>query len=375
MPQKVKLLTHIVKQAQEPLRIVPESPGSLATSKSGLHLVCATSSCRDGDARRSGGGQEIPKTCQMETADKRSILPATGVSRRGLLSTFAAVPILFGPLGPAGARAQTSKSVVPLPSWNDGAARQAILDFVRATTDESAPTYVPPEDRIATFDQDGTLWVEHPLYAQAMFALDRVNALAPQHPEWRTQGPFKAVIAGDRTAIGQFTEQDWARIVAATHAGMSTQAFVDIVSQWLATARHPHFGRPYTELVYAPMLEVLSYLQDNRFKTYVVTGGGQEFVRVYSQRVYGVPPEQVIGSSIETKFEDNGGQPTLMRLPKVFFIDDHAGKAVGINLFIGKRPFAAFGNSAGHRGMLEWTGAGAGVRLTMLVYHDDTERE
>jgi phosphoserine phosphatase len=264
---------------------------------------------------------------------------------------------------------------VPLPSWNDGAARQAILDFVRATTDESAPTYVPPEDRIATFDQDGTLWVEHPLYAQAMFALDRVNALAPQHPEWRTQGPFKAVIAGDRTAIGQFTEQDWARIVAATHAGMSTQAFVDIVSQWLATARHPRFGRPYTELVYAPMLEVLSYLQDNRFKTYVVTGGGQEFVRVYSQRVYGVPPEQVIGSSIETKFEDNGGQPVLMRLPKVFFIDDHAGKAVGINLFIGKRPFAAFGNSAGDREMLEWTGAGDGVRLKMLVYHDDTERE
>ena len=226
----------------------------------------------------------------------------------------------------------------PLASWNDGPAKQAILAFVAATTDEASPNFVPPEDRIATFDQDGTLWVSHPLYAQAMFALDRVHELAPKHPEWKKKEPFKAVLAGDRAAMAKFSEGDWAQIIAATHAGMSTEDFLAIVKQWLATAKHPRFQRPYTDLVYQPMLEVMDYLRANGFRTYIVTGGGQEFVRVYSERVYGVPPEQVVGSSIATRYEVQDGKPVLMREPKIFFIDDHAGKAIGINLFIGKRP-------------------------------------
>jgi phosphoserine phosphatase len=208
-----------------------------------------------------------------------------------------------------------------------------------------------------------------------MFALDRVRELAPKHPEWKNKEPFKAVIAGDREAMPKFTESDWELIVAATHAGMSTRAFLEIVKQWLATARHPRFKRPYTELVYQPMIEVMDYLRANGFKTYIVTGGGQEFVRVYSNRVYDIPPEQVVGSSILTKYEYQNGKPVLMREPKVFFVDDHAGKAIGINLFIGRRPYAAFGNSGGDKEMLEWTQAGGGARLMMLVYHDDAERE
>ncbi len=262
-----------------------------------------------------------------------------------------------------------------LPSWNDGAAKQAIVDFVTAITTEGGADYVPPADRIATFDNDGTLWVSHPLYTQAMFALDRVAALAPQHPEWKTEEPFKAVLAGDRAAMAKFTEGDWAKIVAATHAGMSTQAFVEFVRKWLAEARHPRFKRPYTELIYRPMLEVMDYLRANGFRTYIVTGGGQAFVRVFSEQVYGVPVEQVVGSSVATNYEDQDGEPALMRAPKLFFINDKAGKPVGINLFIGKRPYAAFGNSDGDREMLEWTGAGEGARLMMLVLHDDAERE
>jgi len=262
-----------------------------------------------------------------------------------------------------------------LPSWNDGPAKKAILQFVRDTTDKANPKYVRPEERIATFDQDGTLWVSHPLYTQAMFALDRVRELVPKHPEWKNKEPFKAVIAGDREAIAKFSESDWEVIVAATHAGMTNEAFQEIVKQWLATAKHPRFKRPYTELVYQPMIEVMDYLRANGFKTYIVTGGGQEFVRVYSKRVYGIPPEQVVGSSILTKYEYRDGKPVLMREPKVFFVDDHAGKAIGNNLFIGKRPYAAFGNSGGDREMLEWTTAGEGARLAMLVLHDDAERE
>ena len=210
---------------------------------------------------------------------------------------------------------------------------------------------------------------------QAAFALDRVRALAPKHPEWSQREPFKAVIAGDREAMAKFSEGDWEIIVAATHTGMSTESFIGILKRWLATARHPRFKRPYTELVYEPMLEVMDYLRTNGFKTYIVTGGGQEFVRVYSQRVYGVPPEQVVGSSVLTKYEYRDRKPALMREPKVFFIDDHAGKPIGINLFIGKRPFAAFGNSTGDQQMLEWTQAGKGARLMILVLHDDPERE
>ncbi len=262
-----------------------------------------------------------------------------------------------------------------LASWNDGPAKQAIVSFVKEVTDKSGTKYVEPQDRIATFDQDGTLWVEHPLYAQAAFALARVHDLAAQHPEWKQRDPFKAVLANDRAAMAKFSESDWEIILAATHAGMTTEAFQALVKEWLATARDPRFHRPYTAIVYQPMLEVMDYLRANGFKTYIVTGGGQEFVRVYSESVYGIPPEQVVGSSILTKYEYQDGKPVLMREPKVFFIDDNAGKPVGINLFIGKRPYAAFGNSPGDKQMLEWTQAGDGARLMMLVLHDDPARE
>jgi hypothetical protein len=263
----------------------------------------------------------------------------------------------------------------PLPSWNNGPAKQAIISFVRDTTEKSSSKYVEPRDRIATFDQDGTLWTEHPLYTQAMFALDRLGKLAPQHPEWKDTQPFKAVLEDDREAMSKFTESDWLQIVAVTHAGMSTEEFQALVKQWLATAKAPRFDRPYTDLVYLPMLEVMKYLREKGFRTYVVTGGGQEFVRVYSEQLYGVSPEQVIGSSIVTKYDNSSGSPVLMREPKVFFIDDGPGKAVGINLFIGKRPYAAFGNTEGDAPMLEWTQAGDGRRLMMLVLHDDAKRE
>ena len=285
-----------------------------------------------------------------------------------LPGAFAAVMFLALSLH---ANAQTP----PLASWNDGPAKQAIVSFVKEVTDKSGTKYVEPQDRIATFDQDGTLWVEHPLYTQATFALARVHELAPQHPEWIQRDPFKAVLTNDRAAMAKFSESDWEIILAATHAGMTTEAFQQLVKQWLATAKDPRFHQPYTALVYQPMLEVMDYLRANGFRTYIVTGGGQEFVRVYSQSVYGIPPEQVVGSSILTKYEYQDGKPVLMREPKVFFIDDNAGKPIGINLFIGKRPYAAFGNSPGDKQMLEWTQAGVGARLMMLVLHDDPVRE
>ncbi|MFA4901874.1 MAG: HAD family hydrolase [Desulfobaccales bacterium] len=279
--------------------------------------------------------------------------------------TWAALALNVGP----------ACSADPLPSWNTGPAKHAIVSFVQKVTEKSSSAYVPPEERLATFDQDGTLWVEHPLYAQAMFALDRIRELAPGHPEWKTKQPFKAVLKNDRKAMAKFTEGDWAKILGVTHAGMTTEAFLKIVGDWLAQAQHPRFQRPYTELVYQPMLEAMQYLRNNGFKTYIVTGGGQEFVRVYGERVYGVPPEQVLGTSVATKYEYHNGQPVLMRLPKIFFVDDQAGKVIGINLFIGKRPQAAFGNSTGDRQMLEYTGAGDGARLMMIVLHDDGKRE
>ena len=284
---------------------------------------------------------------------------------RGLLALCAVL------LATAGAQAQRD----PLPSWNDGPAKKAILTFVKDTTEKSSPKYVEPKDRVATFDQDGTLWKEQPLYSQAMFALDRVGKLAPQHPDWKDKEPFKSVLAGDHAAMGKFTESEWVEILAVTHAGMGTEEFQALVKEWISTAKDARFQRPYTELVYEPMLEVMKYLREKGFKTYIVTGGGQEFVRVYSEQVYGVPPEQVVGSSIVTKYDDSGGKPVLMREPKVFFNDDGPGKAIGINLFIGRRPYAAFGNSGGDAQMLQWTQAGDGARLMMLVHHDDAKRE
>lgn len=268
-----------------------------------------------------------------------------------------------------------SRAADVLPSWNDGPSKQAIVDFVNRTTDQASGDYVAPEDRIVTFDNDGTLWVEHPMYTQLAFALDRVRVLAPEHPEWKTTQPFKAVLEGDMKTLAGAGEKGLLELVMATHAGMTTADFEAIVKDWFATARHPRFKRPYTELTYLPMVELLGYLRANGFKTYIVSGGGVEFMRPMTQAVYGIPPEQVIGSSIKTQFEEKDGQPVLMRLPEINFIDDKTGKPVGINMYIGKRPVASFGNSDGDRQMLEWTGAGDGARLLGIVYHDDAERE
>lgn len=303
----------------------------------------------------------------------KPVVPAANANRRTLLSALPALAVAAGTFVPITEAAGAVPSL--LPSWNDGAAKRAILEFVRATTETGSPQFVPPEDRIATFDQDGTLWVEHPLYTQAMFALDRVHVLAPQHPDWKGQEPFEAVLANDPPALAHFTERDWAEIISVTHAGMSRVAFLEIATQWIATAKHPRFKRAYTDLVYQPMIEVLDYLRAKRFATFIVTGGGQDFVRAYSQRVYRIPTQSVVGSSIATQFVIENGKPELMRLPKLFFNDNFAGKAIGIDLFIGKQPYAAFGNSTGDREMLEWSGAGPGARLKMLVYHDDPVRE
>ncbi len=262
-----------------------------------------------------------------------------------------------------------------LPSWNEGKARQSIIQFVEDVTHEGGKHYLPPSERIATFDNDGTLWSEHPMYTQLVFALDRIRELAPRHPEWKTKQPFKAVLDNDMKALAAAGEKGLIELIMASHAGMSTADFEKIVTDWFKTARHPRFKRPYTELAYQPMLELLTYLRANGFKTYIVSGGGIEFMRPMTEAVYGIPPEQVIGSSIETQYEMNDGKPVLLRLPKVHFIDDKAGKPVGINAFIGRRPVAAFGNSDGDRQMLEWTGAGNGARLMMLVLHDDAKRE
>jgi phosphoglycolate phosphatase-like HAD superfamily hydrolase len=270
------------------------------------------------------------------------------------------------------ARAQTD----PLPSWNDGPAKQAILAFVRTTTNQSSPKFVAPEARIATFDQDGTLWVEHPMYTQVVYCLDRVKALAEKKPELKNVEPFKTVLSGDREAIAKLTLPDLEKILAATLSGMTVEQFGVEVKGWLAKAKHPRFNRAYTELVYQPMLEVMQYLRANGYKTYIVTGGGQDFVRVYSEQVYEIPPEQVIGTAGGIKYSyDKSGRPMLTKEPKLLLNDNNAGKPEGIHLMIGRRPYAAFGNSTGDRQMLEYTGAGDGARLMMLVHHDDANRE
>jgi phosphoglycolate phosphatase-like HAD superfamily hydrolase len=300
--------------------------------------------------------------------EKKMCSPAP--SRRAVLAGLAALPAASAALRPAGAQAGS------LPSWNDGLAKQAIFDFVRATIDRTSPSYVFPEDRIAVFDQDGTLWVEHPLYTQFVFCLDRVPAVAAQKPALKNTQPFKTVLSGNREAIAKLSTQDLEKIAAATLTGMTVEQFGVEVRTWLEHARHPRWNRPYTDLVYQPMIEVLQYLRNNAFRTYIVTGGGQDFVRAYADKVYGVPPEQVVGTALATKFgHGKDGKPELTKEPKLLFVDDHAGKPEGINLMIGRRPFAAFGNSTGDRDMLEWTAAGTGARLKMLVLHDDAARE
>jgi phosphoserine phosphatase len=264
----------------------------------------------------------------------------------------------------------------PLPSWREGRARQAILAFVQAVTDPASAQYVAPGARIAAFDNDGTLWSEQPLYVQLAFAIDRVRALAPRRPEWKTTQPFQAVLEDDRRALAAAGQQGLLKLVLATHAGMTADQFARTVAEWLETARHPRFNRPYTELVYQPMLELLAYLRANGFKTYIVSGGGAEFIRAFSERAYGIPPEQVIGTTIETRFQAGpDGAPALVRQPRVDFIDDGPGKPVAIGKFIGRRPILAFGNSDGDHQMLQWTAAVAGRSLVGLVHHTDGDRE
>ncbi len=268
-----------------------------------------------------------------------------------------------------------SVSKDPLPSWNEGATKQAILQFVRDVTREGGPYFIEPEERIATFDNDGTLWTSHPMYFQLFFVVDRISQLAHQHPEWKSTQPYKAVLENDAKAFAHFGEKEILEMVMATHAGMSTEEFEQIVKDWITHAKHPRFHRPFTDLVFQPMLELLKYLRANGFKTYIVSGGGVEFMRPWTEKVYGIPPEQVIGSSIKTKFEIEGGKPILFRLPEVNFIDDEEGKPIGINQYIGRRPVFAFGNADADIPMLEWTEAGKGKRFVGLVHHTDAARE
>jgi phosphoglycolate phosphatase-like HAD superfamily hydrolase len=293
------------------------------------------------------------------------------MNRRQLISLLGAGLLALGlPLSPAGAQPD------PLPSWNDGAPKQAILDFVGRVTREGGPDFVPVPERIATFDNDGTLWAEQPIYFQVAFALDEVKRLAPQWPEWKDKEPFRSVIAGDLRALLTAGEKDLLEIMSVTHTGVTTAEFNKAVTDWLATARHPTKDRPYTDLVYQPQIELLRHLRANGFKTFIVSGGGVEFMRVFAERVYGIPPEQVVGSSGVTKFEmGSDGRPVLLKEPEVEFIDDGPGKPVGINRFIGRRPILAFGNSDGDLQMLQWTAAGDGPRFMGIVHHTDAERE
>jgi phosphoglycolate phosphatase-like HAD superfamily hydrolase len=287
--------------------------------------------------------------------------------KRVWVATFFALCVIF---------ANAAEAADALPSWNDGPAKQAILEFVRATADRSNPKFVPPEERIATFDQDGTLWVEHPIYTQIVYCLDRVPAVVAKKPELKNVEPFKTVLTGDRAAIAKLTLQDLEKILAATLTGMTVDEFQAEAKKWLASAHDRRWQRPYTELVYEPMLDVLRLFRDNGYKTYIVTGGGQDFVRVYSEQVYGIPPEQVVGTAGGTKFGfDREGRPELTKEPKLLLNDDFAGKPEGIHLVIGRRPHAAFGNSTGDREMLEYTTIGNNAGIGMLVLHDDATRE
>jgi phosphoglycolate phosphatase-like HAD superfamily hydrolase len=297
-------------------------------------------------------------------------MSSVSISRRKFLVLFFAVGIAAFPC--AGTLAQTD----PLPSWNDGEVKKSITDFVARVTAQGGADFVPPAERIATFDNDGTLWTEQPYYFQLAFAIDRIKTMAPQHPEWKTKQPFKALLEGDKKALAAAGKDGVLQIIAATHSGMTVEDFTKAVIDWTRTARHPRFNRPYTELVFQPMLELLAYLRANGFKTFIVSGGGVEFMRPWTERVYGIPPEQVVGSSGEVKFQTRAdGRPELMKLAKIEFVDDGPGKPVGINRFIGRRPIFAFGNSDGDLQMLQWTMAGEGPRFAGLVHHTDATRE
>jgi hypothetical protein len=299
-----------------------------------------------------------------------------GLSRRKMLSLMGAVPIASQILlHSKAALAQSATSADPLPSWNDGATRQSILDFVAAVTREGSPDFVPPAERIATFDNDGTLWVEHPMYTQLVFALDRLKILAPMHPEWKNTQPFKAALDGDMKTLAASGEHGLMTLLMVTHAGMAANEFQKIVTDWISTARDSRFKRPYTELAYLPMIELLGFLRANGFKTFIVSGGGIEFMRPWTDRIYGAPPEQVVGSSIKTKFQMRDGKPELFRQPDINFVDDGPGKPIGINEFIGRRPIAAFGNSDGDLQMLQWTTLAGGRRFGLIVHHTDGVRE
>jgi len=296
-----------------------------------------------------------------------------GFNRRVVLSALAGLPLpaLFRTTS---ALAQDAES--QLASWNGGPAKQAIIDFVRATTSPSSQKFVPPEERIATFDQDGTLWVEHPMYTFMTYSLERVPILVEDKPGLKDVEPFKTVLSGNREEMAKLTTPDLEKILGATLTGMTVEEFKAEATKWLATARHPRWDRPYTELSYLPMLEVLRFLRGNGYKTYIVTGGGQDFARMGSEKVYGIPPEQVVGTASATKYDyDKDGRPTLIKEPKLTLFDDFGGKPEGIHMMIGRRPYAAFGNSTGDQQMLEYTGAGDGARLIMLVLHDDAQRE
>jgi len=284
--------------------------------------------------------------------------------------------LLLAPLLLLVASARAGGQADPLPSWNDGATKRAIIAFVQATTTSSSGKYVPPEARIATFDQDGTLWVEHPVYTQVVYCLDKVPALVAKKPELANVEPFKTVMSGDREAIAKLPMSELEKILAATLSGMTVDQFNAEASKWIASAKHARWKRPYTELTYVPMLEVMKYLRANGYKTYIVTGGGQDFVRTYAQQVYGIPPEQVVGTAGVTKYGyDASGRPMLTKQPKVLLNDNDAGKPEGIHLVIGRRPVIAFGNSTGDRQMLEYTAASSGPHLSLLVLHSDAKRE
>lgn len=271
--------------------------------------------------------------------------------------------------------ANTAFAADPLPSWNDTAPKKAVVAFVEQVTREGSPSFVPVPERIATFDNDGTLWSEQPIYFPQAFTFDRIKALAPQHPEWREKQPFKAVIEGDMKTVFAADIQTLLQLESATHAGNTTEEYEQLVKDWLVSAKHPKTGRLYTEMVYQPMLELLAYLRANGFKIFIVSGGDVEFMRPWTEKVYGIPPEQVVGSSMKTKFELRSGTPVIVLLPGISFIDDNGGKPLGINEHIGRRPIAAFGNSDGNLQMFQWTTAGIGARFALLVHHTDAKRE